>query len=181
MFPHLPRLNSGFLNTSQQTSGNIQTLKTPPKDVITPTSSPKPKSVAPNSPRSSPRPQSRSPQSPALSSKPSSPRSQSSHRSQSEASTAASSKSKPKELPSPLLSPNSATKRHLSIPASAKKTVRNRAYRAVTAKKALSYKTSSPSPPKEPCSPAGPPTRAFDNSLTAEERLTSSQTGILTH
>lgn len=177
MFQNLPCLSSGFLNTSQQMSRNIQNLKMLSKDVITPTSSPKPKSEAPTSPLLFPRSQPRS--RPALSSKPSSPHSQSSCTSQSEASTTASSQSKSKKLPSSLLSPKSITERSPSIPTLPKRTVKNRAYQTVTSTKALSDKPSSPLPPKEPCSPTGPPTHAFNNNLTEEEHLTSPQTGIL--
>ncbi|KAE8299177.1 X-linked retinitis pigmentosa GTPase regulator Precursor [Larimichthys crocea] len=156
-FQNLPRLNSGFLNTSLQTSRNIQTPKTPSKDISTPSSTPKSQSEATLSPPLSPRPPSKSPQTLVLSSKPSSRRSRSSNTFQN--------KSKPKELPSPLLSPKSVTP---------KKTAKKQTYRV--AKKALIEKLSSPLPPKEPCSPDRPPSHISNKHPSEDEHPASPQT-----
>ncbi|XP_044072332.1 transcriptional regulator ATRX isoform X3 [Siniperca chuatsi] len=173
MFQHLPRLTSGFLNTSWQTSRNIPTPKTLSKDITTPSSSPKPQSEDTPSPPLSPRPLSKSP---ALPSKPSSPHSQSPNMFQKKSSTTASSKSKSKELPSSLLSPKSITKRNPHIPVSPKKTAKKRLNRVATAKKALIEKLSSPLPPKEPCSPARPSSDISLKQLSEEEHPASPQT-----
>lgn len=167
-FQNLPRLNSGFLNTSLQTSRNIQTPKTPSKDISTPSSTPKSQSEATLSPPLSPRPPSKSPQILLLSSKPSSRRSRSSNTFQN--------KSKSKELPSPLLSPKSVTTRNPNIPVSPKKTAKKQTYRV--AKKALIEKLSSPLPPKEPCSPDRPPSHISNKHPSEDEHPASPQTGI---
>ncbi|TMS06890.1 X-linked retinitis pigmentosa GTPase regulator, partial [Larimichthys crocea] len=165
-FQNLPRLNSGFLNTSLQTSRNIQTPKTPSKDISTPSSTPKSQSEATPSPPLSPRPPSKSPQILVLSSKPSSRRSRSSNTFQNE--------SKSKELPSPLLSPKSVTTRNPNIPVSPKKTAKKQTYRV--AKKALIEKLSSPLPPKEPCSPDRPPSHISNKHPSEDEHPASPQT-----
>ncbi|KAM4558703.1 uncharacterized protein rpgra [Odontesthes bonariensis] len=175
MFQNLPGLNSGFLDTSWQTSRNIQTLKTLSKDATTPTPTPEPQSEATSSPFSSPRSLSISLRSPALSSKPSSPHSRSSYTRQRKASPAASTKSKPKAVPSPLLSPKSIAKYKPNVPASTKKMSKNRAHQAATTEKALSDRLS-PSTPKAPCSPTRLPTRVFSQDLSEEEGPTSTQT-----
>ncbi|KAL7384346.1 hypothetical protein ABVT39_000367 [Epinephelus coioides] len=166
MFQNLPRLNSGFLNASWQTSRNIPTPKTLSKDRTTPSSSPKPQSEVTLSPPLSPR-------SPVLSSKPSSPRSQSSNTFQYKSPTAAASPtSKSKELPSPLLSPKSITKH--TTPVSPKKTAKKRLYRVAAAKKALNEE--SPLSPKEPCSPTRPSSHTSSKHLSEEEHPASPQT-----
>ncbi|XP_047457070.1 X-linked retinitis pigmentosa GTPase regulator [Mugil cephalus] len=170
MFQNLPRLNSGFLNTSWQTSRNILPPKTPPKDITTPSSSPKPQSEAAASPLLSPRSRSVSPKSSVLSSQPSSPRSQSSYARKNKGSyAAASSNSRPKQLSSALLSPKATAKSNLNIPVSTKK-------RALIARKASSDKLSSPLQPKEPCSPSRPPTRLSNKNPREEEHPASPQT-----
>ncbi|XP_045910484.1 titin homolog [Micropterus dolomieu] len=173
MFQNLPRLNSGFLDTSWQTSRNIPTPKTLSKDITTPSSSPKPQSEITPSPPLSPRSLSKSPVS---SSKPSSPHFQSSNVFQNKSSSAASSKSKSKELPSPLLSPKSVTKRSPHIPVFPKKTEKKRLYRLATAKKALIEKLPSPLPPNEPCSPTRPSSDISIKHLSEEKHPASSQT-----
>ncbi|XP_041858424.1 X-linked retinitis pigmentosa GTPase regulator [Melanotaenia boesemani] len=170
-FHNLPHLNSGFLNTSWQTSRNIQTQKKLSRDVATPTSSPKPQSEATASPLLFPRSQSISPHSVAVSSKSSRPQSQSSYSRQSKASTTGSSKSKSKMLPH-LLSPKSITKYKPSSPASIKETAKIRRYQAAATRKALSNKLSSPLPPKAPCSP----TRPLNKNLSDGEHPASPQT-----
>lgn len=112
----LPRLHSGFFNSSWLTSRNIPAPKAPSDGVMSPLLSPKPTLEVTPSPPLSPRSLSKPSRSPA-SSKPSSPYSQSLDMSKKKkSSTAASSKSKPKKLPSPLLSPKSITKRDTNIP-----------------------------------------------------------------
>ncbi|KAM6978403.1 X-linked retinitis pigmentosa GTPase regulator [Tautogolabrus adspersus] len=147
MFQNLPRLNSDFLNTSWQTSRNIPTPKTL-STKTTPSSSPKPKSVAT--------------QSPVLSSKPSSPRPLSSDTLQSKSSKAASSKSKSKELPSPLLSPKSITKQKPYIPVTSRKTAKQ------PARKALIEKSLSPLSPKEPSFPSRPSSDISNKDLSED-------------
>lgn len=142
MFQNLPRLHTGFLNTSWQTHRNILPPKTHSKDISTPNPvfSPRSKSLL------------------------HSPYSQSLYTHRDKSSSPASSKSKSKELPSPLLSPKYITKHKP---------------KAATAKKALHDKlSSSPSPPKQLCSPARPRTHAFNKSLS-EEHPTSPQAGML--
>lgn len=176
MFQNLPRLNSGFLNTSWQTSRNIPTPQMLLKDISTPSSSPKPQSGVTPSPPLSPRSLSKSPQSPVLSSKPPSPHSQASNTFHNKSSTAVSSKSKYKTLPSPLLSPKSLIKRNPNIPVSSTKMVKKRLYGVATAKKALTEKLSSPLPPKEPWSPIRPYSNISSKHPNEEEH--SPQTGI---
>lgn len=167
MFQNLPRLHSGFLNTSWQTSRNILTPKILSKNITTPSSSPKPQSdITPSTPLS-PRSLSKSPQSPVFSSAPSRPHSQSSN---------TTSKSKPKELPSSLLSPKSVTKHN--IPVFPRKTTKQ-AHRVVTAKKTLNDKVSSPQSPVEPCSPNRPPSHVSNKHVREEEHPVLPQTGIL--
>lgn len=162
MFQNLPRLHSGFLSTSWQTSRNRLTPKTLSKSFTSPSSSPKPQSdLTPSTPLS-PRSLSKSPQSPVFSSAPSSPHSQSSH---------ATSKSKLKKLPSSLLSPKPVSK--CNTPVSPRKTEKQ-AHRVVTAKKTLFDKVASPQSPEEHCSPSSPLTHVSNN-----EDPPSLQTGIL--
>lgn len=175
IFQILPRLNSGFLNTSWQTSRNIPTPKTLSKDISTPSSSPKPQSEVTLSPPISPRYQPKSPQSPGLSSKPSSPHSQASNAPQYNSFTTASPKTKSKELPSPLLSPKSITKGSPSFQGFSKKTGKKRLN---ADKKALIEKLSSPQSPKEPCSPDRPSSEISNSPHSEEEHCASTKTGI---
>lgn len=162
MFQNLPRLHSGFLNTSWQTSRNRLTPKTLSKSITTPSSSPKPQSdIIPSTPHS-PRSLSKSPQSAVFSSVPLSPHSQSSN---------TTSKSKLNALPSSLLSPKTITKRN--IPVSPRKTAKQE-HQAVTAKKTLNDKVPSSQSPEEPCSPSRPLIHVFN-----KEHSPSPQTGIL--
>uniref|UniRef100_A0A8C4F5J8 X-linked retinitis pigmentosa GTPase regulator n=1 Tax=Dicentrarchus labrax TaxID=13489 RepID=A0A8C4F5J8_DICLA len=171
MFQNLPRLNSGFLDTSWQTSRNIPTPKMLSRDLSTPSSSPKPQVGVTPSPPLSPTSLSDLPQSPVLSSKSSSPHSQSSDMFQYKSST---SKSKSKELPSPLLTPKSVKKRNPNILVSPKQTAKKRLHRVATAKKALIEKPSPPPPPKEPSRPSSD----ISNKLFSEEKHRASpQTG----
>ncbi|KAK5861160.1 hypothetical protein PBY51_022576 [Eleginops maclovinus] len=162
MFHNLPRLNSGFLNTSWQTSRNIPTPKTLSKDFTTPTSSPKPQSEVTISPPLSPR-------SPVISSKPSSPHSQSSNTSQNKSSASSSSTSK--ELPSPILSPEYLNKHNTSI--SPNSTPEKGLYKEATTKKALIEE--SPLAPNEPCSPTRPSSDVSNQPLSEEEEHPASQ------
>nr|XP_046260879.1 X-linked retinitis pigmentosa GTPase regulator isoform X2 [Scatophagus argus] len=148
MFQNLPRLNSGFLNTSWQTSRNIPTPKMLSKDICTPSSSPKLQSRVTPSPPLSSRSLSKSPQSPVQSSQPSSPHSQSLSTFHFKSSTAASSKSKSKEFPSPLVTSKSAVKHKT---------------------KALIEKLSSPLLPEEPCSPTRPSSDVSHKQPSEEE------------
>lgn len=157
MFQNLPRLTSGFLNSSWKKSRNVLTPKTLPQDITTPSSSPRPLSDITLSPPFSLGSLSKPSRSPAQSSKPSSPHSQSSNQNKSSRST--SSKSKSKEFHSSLLSPKSMTKRNSDILVSTK---------IASAKKALNNKMSYP--PKE---------QYTTTHLRERERLVSSQTGIL--
>ncbi|AWP13291.1 putative X-linked retinitis pigmentosa GTPase regulator-like [Scophthalmus maximus] len=155
MFQNLPRLTSGFLNSSWKKSRNVLTPKTLPQDITTPSSSPRPLSDITLSPPFSLGSLSKPSRSPAQSSKPSSPHSQSSNQNKSSRST--SSKSKSKEFHSSLLSPKSMTKRNSDILVSTK---------IASAKKALNNKMSYP--PKE---------QYTTTHLRERERLVSSQTG----
>ncbi|KAF0026579.1 hypothetical protein F2P81_021316 [Scophthalmus maximus] len=154
MFQNLPRLTSGFLNSSWKKSRNVLTPKTLPQDITTPSSSPRPLSDITLSPPFSLGSLSKPSRSPAQSSKPSSPHSQSSNQNKSSRST--SSKSKSKEFHSSLLSPKSMTKRNSDILVSTK---------IASAKKALNNKMSYP--PKE---------QYTTTHLRERERLVSSQT-----
>ncbi|XP_032385019.1 X-linked retinitis pigmentosa GTPase regulator isoform X2 [Etheostoma spectabile] len=160
-FQNLPRLNSGFLNISWQTSRNIpKSPKMLSKDFTTPSSSPKPQSEATLSPPLSPR-------SPVLPSEPTSPRSQSSNTFQNKSSK---SKSKSKELHPPLLSPKCITKHN--TPVSPKRTPKKRLNK--TTEKA--FIEESPLSPKEPCSPTRPSSDSSKKHLSEEEHPVSPQT-----
>lgn len=161
MFQNLPRLHSGFLNTSWQTSSNSLTPKTLSKSITIPPSSPKPQDIPPSTPLS-PRSLSKSPQSPVFSSAPSSPHSQSSN---------TTSKSKLNRLPSSLLSPKPITKRNVSV--SPRKTARQ-VHRVMTSKKTLNDKVPSPQSPEEPRCPSRPLIH-----ISKTEHSPSPQTGIL--
>lgn len=161
MFHNLPRLNSGFLNTSWQTSRNIPTPKTLSKDFTTPTSYPKPQSEVTLSPPLSPR-------SPVISSQPSSPHSQSSNTSQKKSSASYRSTS---ELPSPILSPEYLNNHDTSI--SPNSTPEQSLYKEATTEKALIEE--SPLAPKEPCSPNRPSSDVSNQLLSEEEEQPASQ------
>ncbi|KAM3608236.1 uncharacterized protein V6R79_021559 [Siganus canaliculatus] len=166
MFHNLPRLNSGFLNTTWQTSRNIPATKTLSKDTSSPSSSPKPQSEVTASPPFSPRSLPRSPQSPLIPSKPPSSHSQSSNKFHPNS----------EELPSPLLSPKSITHFQLKSPTSPKKLLKKGARRMATAKKALREKTPSPLAPEEHCSPSRASSTASSKQEPPASPLTEGET-----
>lgn len=161
MFQNLPRLHSGFLSTSRQTSRNILNLKQCSKDITSPSLSSKPQSdITPSTPLS-PGSLCRSPQSLVLSSAPSSPHSQSSR-----------TKSKPKELPSSsLLLPTPVRKRNITV--SPRKSATN-TRKQVQVNQVL---LSSPQRAKDSRNPFKLP--GSNKHVREEDRPASLQTGIL--
>lgn len=156
IFHILPRLNSGFLNTSWQTSRNIPAPQRLSKGFTSPSSSPKPQSVISPSPPLSPRLLAKSSHSPSLSSKPSSPHSRSSGSFKIKSANKVSPQPGSSPLPSPLRSPKILIKRCPDALEPDTTNPKRRTQVVATARKSFMKRLPSPVTPEEHCSPIRP-------------------------